>query len=83
LPQFLPPLWPELVRIFAVDILAAMHGPGGIADLSAGLNEDRRFAVWPSPEREDRVFDGDPAIDGNSGTQHQYLALDQELLASL
>jgi hypothetical protein len=65
----------ELICIFAIEILAAVHGADMVVDMSSGLEEDGRFTVWPTPKWEDCVIDGHTAIQGNTGTQGQYFAL--------
>lgn len=71
----LPPLWLELLRIFAV---AAVHDPHLVVDLSPSLDEHGRFPFRPTPDREDGVSDGYTGIHGNAGTRHcQYFTLDQ------
>lgn len=68
-PQRLPALRLELIRVRAVEVLSALHNVDLVVDFLALLDEDGRFAIRSTAEREGRVVDCDPGISRDDGEE--------------
>lgn len=70
-----PALRPELVRIRAVNVLAAVHRPHAVRDDSALGDEHGGLAVRPAADGEDGVGDGEAGVSRDDGVQTEGLSV--------
>lgn len=71
----LPPLRPELVRVRAPDILAALCEVDTVVDGRVLGDKDRIGAVGPAPRGQHGVVVGPAAVDGHDGVQAEDLVV--------
>ena len=67
--QVLPALGLELCCVGAVEVFAAVHGVGGVADDGAFGDEEGGFALGTAAEGEDGVFDGHAGVGWDDGVE--------------